>query len=93
MKRAIGGRPKQYRPPPVLQRLVISRNSLLMVSIMFGNHIAAEEAFRRYKAQCAVDGRKYVRREAIEHAAKLFDLDPRTLANLVNRSKRTRESR
>jgi hypothetical protein len=63
---------------------------LAMVWLMFGSRIAAEEWVRRYKAKCEADGTKYVRSDAIEHAAKLFNMDPRSLSNWMRRSKRSR---
>jgi hypothetical protein len=74
--------------PEIMRKIVRRQPHLWMIQLLFGSHIAAEEAIRRYKANCQRDGRRYVRSEAIEKVVNYFKLNKRAFVNWLDRSKR-----
>jgi hypothetical protein len=85
------GRPKQALPmePKSAQKL-IRRMDLNFVWLMFGPRLAAEEWMRRSKEWCKENNRIYVRKQALEAAAKYYRVDEDELDNWLRRSKHRR---
>ena len=90
------GRPRRYdKEVDPDQPHFVTVEGPIRVTGRWPNLDPRREALRlmaEYKIECEKAGRKYRRADAIKKAADILSWDPRSLANWLNRSKRSRES-
>jgi hypothetical protein len=85
------GRPKRDHPiDPKLGAKMIRRMPILFALSIFGPRLTAAELISREKERCKETGTKYNRETAIDEAAKAVRMEPKQLANWLNRSQRSR---